>query len=117
MPRWTVWKSHASQPVRVTDAVRVLLGFDSAQFRQVIVLPQGRFRELLTADSKARQSILERLFQTELYRRVEELLKEQAASIRREAEEISVRRKTLLDQYQLPSSWRLTNVSPRIGRR
>ncbi|GAA7761356.1 MULTISPECIES: AAA family ATPase [Cupriavidus] len=97
------WKSHASQPVRVTDAVRVLLGFDSAQFRQVIVLPQGRFRELLTADSKARQSILERLFQTELYRRVEELLKEQAASIRREAEEISVRRKTLLDQYQLPS--------------
>ncbi|HBO80747.1 MAG TPA: DNA repair exonuclease, partial [Cupriavidus sp.] len=36
-------------------------------------------------------------------RRVEELLKEQAASIRREAEEISVRRKTLLDQYQLPS--------------
>ncbi|HBO80748.1 MAG TPA: hypothetical protein DD502_21690, partial [Cupriavidus sp.] len=69
------WKSHASQPVRVTDAVRVLLGFDSAQFRQVIVLPQGRFRELLTADSKARQSILERLFQTELYRRVEELLK------------------------------------------
>ncbi len=97
------WKSHASQPNRVSDAVRDLLGFDSAQFRQVIVLPQGRFRELLTADSKARQSILERLFHTELYRRVEELLKEQAAGIRREAEEIALRRKTLLEQYQLPS--------------
>jgi len=97
------WKSHASQPGRVTDAVRDLLGFDSAQFRQVIVLPQGRFRELLTADSKARQGILERLFHTELYRRVEELLKEQAAGIRREADEIVLRRKTLLDQYQLPS--------------
>ena len=97
------WKSHASQPNRVSDAVRDLLGFDSAQFRQVIVLPQGRFRELLTADSRARQSILERLFHTELYRRVEEQLKEQAASIRREAEEITVRRKTLLDQHQLGS--------------
>jgi exonuclease SbcC len=74
------WKSHASQPGRVSDAVRDLLGFDSAQFRQVIVLPQGRFRELLTADSRARQGILERLFHTELYRRVEELLKEQAAT-------------------------------------
>jgi len=97
------WKSQASQPGRVTDAVRDLLGFDSAQFRQVIVLPQGRFRELLTADSKSRQGILERLFHTELYRRVEELLKEQAAGIRRQAEEIVLRRKTLLDQYQLPS--------------
>lgn len=106
------WKSQASQPNRVSDAVRDLLGFDSAQFRQVIVLPQGRFRELLTADSKARQSILERLFHTELYRRVEELLKEQAAGIRREAEEIALRRQTLLDQYQLPSTEALAD---RIG--
>lgn len=106
------WKSHASQPGRVSDAVRDLLGFDSAQFRQVIVLPQGRFRELLTADSRARQNILERLFHTELYRRVEEQLKEQAASIRREAEEISLRRKTLLEQHQLPS---IEAMADRIG--
>ncbi|KAI3592183.1 Exonuclease SbcC [Cupriavidus sp. U2] len=103
------WKSHASQPGRVSDAVRDLLGFDSAQFRQVIVLPQGRFRELLTADSRARQGILERLFHTELYRRVEEQLKEQAASIRREAEQIAVRRKTLLDQHGLASIDALTD--------
>lgn len=97
------WISKASQPNRVSDAVRDLLGFDSAQFRQVIVLPQGRFRELLTAKSQERQAILERLFQTELYRRVEELLKEQAAAIRREADTISLRRKTLLDQHELAS--------------
>lgn len=103
------WKSHASQPGRVSDAVRDLLGFDSAQFRQVIVLPQGRFRELLTADSRARQGILERLFHTELYRRVEEQLKEQAASIRREAEQIAVRRKALLDQHELASVEALAN--------
>ncbi|RWA49544.1 hypothetical protein AU476_30230 [Cupriavidus sp. UYMSc13B] len=84
------WVSKAGQPAKVSDAVRDLLGFDSAQFRQVIVLPQGRFRELLTASSQARQAILERLFRTELYRRVEELLKAEAAGIRRDAERITI---------------------------
>lgn len=97
------WTSKAGQPAKVTEAVRTLLGFDSAQFRQVIVLPQGRFRELLTADSKARQAILERLFRTELYRRVEELLKGQAAEIKREADRIGIRRETLLRQHELES--------------
>ncbi|WP_454056354.1 AAA family ATPase [Cupriavidus sp. Marseille-Q8015] len=98
------WVSKATQPNRVSDAVRDLLGFDSAQFRQVIVLPQGRFRELLTARSQERQAILERLFQTEIYRRVEALLKEQAAAIRREADSIALRRKTLLEQHELAST-------------
>src|SRR5690606_25189324 len=53
------WKSVASQPQKVTEAVRELLGFDSEQFRQVIVLPQGRFRELLVARSDEREAILQ----------------------------------------------------------
>lgn len=97
------WTSKASQPNRVDEFVRNLLGFDSSQFRQVIVLPQGRFRELLTADSKSRQAILERLFRTELYRRVEELLKAQAAGIRQQAERLRIEQSALLQQYQLDS--------------
>lgn len=97
------WTSMASQPNKVDDHVRNLLGFDSSQFRQVIVLPQGRFRELLTADSKSRQAILERLFRTELYRRVEELLKGQAAGIRQQAERLRIEQTALLQQYQLES--------------
>jgi len=98
------WVSKAGQPGKVNDAVRELLGFDSAQFRQVIVLPQGRFRELLTASSQARQAILERLFRTELYRRVEELLKAEAAGIRRDAERIGIQRQELLRQYEMAST-------------
>ncbi|QUN26199.1 SMC family ATPase [Cupriavidus sp. KK10] len=98
------WVSKASQPARVSDAVRDLLGFDSAQFRQVIVLPQGRFRELLTASSQARQAILERLFRTELYRRVEELLKAEAAGIRRDAERIAIQRDEALRQVGVESA-------------
>ncbi len=98
------WVSKASQPGRVDEFVRGLLGFDSTQFRQVIVLPQGRFRELLTADSKSRQAILERLFHTELYRRVEDLLKTQAGELRRDAERIEIRRAELLQQHGLEST-------------
>jgi len=42
------------------------------------MLPQGEFRRLLLADSKERQQILEVLFQTEVYRRIEEALKQAA---------------------------------------
>ncbi|MBB2919176.1 AAA family ATPase [Cupriavidus alkaliphilus] len=103
------WVSKASQPGKVTDAVRELLGFDSAQFRQVIVLPQGRFRELLTASSQARQAILERLFRTELYRRVEELLKTEAAGIRRDAERIAIQREEALRQAGVTSAQALAD--------
>ncbi|WER49742.1 SMC family ATPase [Cupriavidus sp. WKF15] len=98
------WVSKAGQPAKVSDAIRELLGFDSAQFRQVIVLPQGRFRELLTASSQARQGILERLFRTELYRRVEEQLKGEAAGIRRDAERIVDQRQALLRQFDMESA-------------
>ncbi|WP_317921820.1 MULTISPECIES: SMC family ATPase [unclassified Cupriavidus] len=103
------WVSKAGQPGKVSDAIRDLLGFDSAQFRQVIVLPQGRFRELLTASSQARQAILERLFRTELYRRVEELLKAQAAGIRRDAERIGIQRDEALRQAGMESAQALAD--------
>ncbi|MHB9029888.1 MAG: AAA family ATPase, partial [Candidatus Latescibacterota bacterium] len=66
---------------RVTDEMERLLGFKADQFRQVALLPQGKFRDLLMADSGEREKILEVLFQTEIYRRIEEALKEEAKNI------------------------------------
>lgn len=65
----------------VTEKVENLLGFKSSQFRQVVILPQGEFRRLLTADSKDRQAILETLFRTEFLRRIEESLKASAREL------------------------------------
>jgi exonuclease SbcC len=67
---------------KVTEKVIDLLGCDSDQFRQVIVLPQGQFRKLLLADSKDRQVILETLFEAEKYRRIQRLLKDAAGKVR-----------------------------------
>ena len=68
----------AAQASRVTAEVERLLGFKSDQFTRVVMLPQGKFRKLLEADSRGREDILETLFQTEVYSRIEEALKERA---------------------------------------
>lgn len=71
----------------VTSEVKKIIGFESDQFRQVIMLPQGKFRELLTASTEERQKILEKLFQTESYRKIEEMLKESAKELKKSIEE------------------------------
>lgn len=90
------WKSLASQPQKVAEAVRELLGFDSAQFRQVIVLPQGRFRELLVARSDEREAILQTLFRTEICRALADELKRRARALEEAGRDNRVRREQLL---------------------
>lgn len=62
----------------VTRRVEELLGFQAGQFRQVVLLPQGQFRQLLVAGSREREEILQSLFRTELYARLEQRLKDRA---------------------------------------
>ncbi|MEN3111693.1 AAA family ATPase [Uliginosibacterium paludis] len=105
------WQALALRQVgKVNDRVRELIGFDGAQFRQVIVLPQGRFREVLTADSKGRQAIMEKLFRTELYSRIERALKEAAAGLVAEVARLDQQRAGILNQVQLEASEALTQA-------
>ncbi len=60
----------------VNAKVEQLIGVSANQFRQVIMLPQGKFREFLAAGSGGRRTVLEKLFGTEVYRRIEEKLHE-----------------------------------------
>ena len=70
----------------VTRQIEELTGLSVDQFRQVMVLPQGKFRDFLMADSSQREAIFSRLFQTQIYRKLEEVLKGKAAEIRRQVE-------------------------------
>lgn len=83
---------------KVTEKVVELIGFESRQFRQVIVLPQGRFAEFLKSTSAEREKILQVLFGTELYKRIEEALKAAAAELDRQLESARTSRRTLLEQ-------------------
>lgn len=83
---------------QVDGRVREILGFSADEFRQVVVLPQGRFRELLTASSKDREEILQTLFRTGLYDRLADGLKERAKGAKDELQRIRGRRDGLLQE-------------------
>ena len=82
----------------VSPEMECLLGFRAAEFRQVVVLPQGRFRRLLTADSEERLGILKNLFRTAFYERVERALKDGAREVRKRWESLTERAGWLLGQ-------------------
>jgi exonuclease SbcC len=72
----------ARAPAEVTREVSGLVGLDVARFRQVILLPQGRFAEVLRARSEEREALLKTLFDTALYERAAHWLEEQAKAAR-----------------------------------
>lgn len=74
---------------KVKDAtleIEKITGLTVNQFRQVMVLPQGKFRQLLLAESKDREYIFGKLFQTDIYKKLEDKLKKKANAIAREVE-------------------------------
>jgi exonuclease SbcC len=99
----------------VNDWVSNLLGFQSDQFRQVIMLPQGQFRKLLMTDSRERGRILERLFDTSIYRRVEENLKDRARNIRIQIAKIDTTIEAILKQFACEHVEQLKSKSDNIA--
>lgn len=65
----------------VTEQVKGLLGLDYRQFKQLSMIAQGEFMELLIASSKERTQILRDVFGTALYERFQQLLSEQARDL------------------------------------
>jgi exonuclease SbcC len=82
----------------VTRQAERILGFRCEQFRQVVMLPQGRFQELLQAKSQDKEKILATLFDTGFYARVEIALKTRAAAITRAHDALTVERDAVLRQ-------------------
>lgn len=80
----------------VADRLHGILGLNVAEFRQVVLLPQGRFRELLVSDAKSRQAILRTLFRTAFYERVQAALREAAKDARDRARDCETERRGLL---------------------
>ena len=51
----------------VNTQVESILGLSYDQFRQIVMLPQGEFQQLLTAKSDEKTEIFRRLFETTFY--------------------------------------------------
>lgn len=55
--------------------IESLIGLNQDQFKQIVMLPQGEFRKLLTSSTENKEEILRRLFKTDQYKQLNEILK------------------------------------------
>ena len=104
----------------VSERISQLIGFDADQFRQVVLLPQGQFQRFLLAEVKDRSAIMQRIFRTERYQRIEEALTKEAQQLERTAQAEREREESILRAEGMASSdelrTRLSELSEEIRR-
>ncbi|RBW71149.1 AAA family ATPase [Bacillus taeanensis] len=69
---------------KVTDVnqkIEAILGLTKDQFSQIVMLPQGEFRKLLTSETENKEEILRRIFKTHSYKQIAEKLREKKKAI------------------------------------
>ncbi len=91
------------KPTAVDARVIELMGFKASQFRQVVLLPQGRFQEFMLAGSTERQAILQVLFQTERYARITQALTDEEKALKEAMRATLAESRQLLEQVGVES--------------
>ena len=60
----------------VNQEIETIIGLNLDQFKKIVMIPQGEFREFLTAGTKDKSDILKKLFSTEQYEVFQRKIKE-----------------------------------------
>ena len=76
----------ASNTRKVNEEVQNLLGIDKNQFSQIVMIAQGDFSKILTADGNDREKLLRNIFNTEIYQQLQERLKADTSQLEKEHE-------------------------------
>jgi len=76
---------------RVNEKIGEILGINYDQFRQIMMIPQGEFRKLITEDSTEREKILQRIFGTEGFKKVQDKLWDLERTLRQKSSSLEER--------------------------
>ncbi|MCH4826458.1 AAA family ATPase [Planococcus halocryophilus] len=60
----------------INRRIEEIVGLTQNQFSQIVMLPQGEFRKLLTSETDNKEEILRKIFKTEPYKLISERLKQ-----------------------------------------
>jgi exonuclease SbcC len=93
----------AARPTEVTREVEGLVGLNASQFRQVILLPQGKFAEVLRARAEERETLLKTLFDTMVFEQASQWLDENARAAR--SAQIDILRRQQVLRQQAAHEW------------
>lgn len=86
----TLWEEGKEPITNTSDVTRrctELIGLNADQFRSVVMLPQGAFREFLNSDGSKKNEILGRLFDNTEYVRYQKLLIEVRGALKKKREQ------------------------------
>lgn len=95
----------------ITALVTELVGLSAVQFNQVLVLPQGQFRDFLEAQSSRKEELLSALFGDSVHDQVCEALIAETKSLVREEERLAER---LADRLQLADVERIEDLTAKV---
>ena len=76
---------HTARAAEVGVLLGDLLGMNASQFVQVALLPQGEFQTFLRASSQDRHAVLQHLFRTDRFSRIEDWVHEHSRDLRQRA--------------------------------
>jgi len=94
--RTELYETTSGQAVPCVDRFRAkdidreierIIGLNKDQFRQIVMLPQGEFRKLLTSETENKEEILRRIFNTALYQKLEDKFQQEVKQMRASFEE------------------------------
>ena len=77
------WRAVSTRAGEADDEIKDLMGMSAEQFYQVVLLPQGEFAQFLHAPADKRAELLEKLFGTDRFGKVENWLAERRRSTAR----------------------------------
>ena len=98
---------------RVTARCEALLGLNAEQFRRIVMLAQGEFREFLHSGSDKKNEILGRLFDNAAYLRYQNLLCSVRDSLRRQRAERESELSAVMETlFRLPEDMEAENFLP-----
>ena len=81
----------------VNQEIKNILGIDHSQFKQIVMIAQGEFRDLVSADSRNRESIYRKIFNTMEFENIQNTLKERASEYEKKFDNFDQRIRGLLD--------------------
>jgi DNA repair protein SbcC/Rad50 len=87
----------------VDATIHDLLGFEVDQFRQVVMLPQGKFRRFLSASSKDREELLKVLFETKPFEDLQNVLKDMRKEAKDAVDTVRQKKQSELERHEVES--------------
>lgn len=111
---WTwdgeAWQEYSSRRTEVANKIQEILGFRVDQFLQVVLLPQGEFRKLLVAPTSEREALMNSLFKTDIFKRLQDVLKEEYNEVVASAKSVIDEQQYLLNSEQVGTQLELDEL-------